>query len=289
MSRRPRRTTSEKLIRKLPRDECPFVFSSAMKKMGLSSVGDIPKIELPFGENYARAIEIDPPWQYKDCGYNGFDSVQKHRIHCPYPTMSLPEIWAMGSEINRVASENCHLWTWTTKDFMEASLELVRSWGWETKQIFTWIKTTNGFSRNHSGMRGFSGEQIEEASPVLEAMGLPGKPKYGMGSWGRNGCEYLILAVNNSKKSNSLLPAKNTIPNYFFAPTAGHSAKPEKAYDLIKSLSPGPRLSIFQRTEREGFECWGNEMSQALPEDVPGQILINGSEVSLESRDREVS
>lgn len=189
-------------------------------------------ISLPYKDNLYRCIEIDCPWQYKDRGYNGFDTVQKYRIHCPYPTMSQWELSQMGPEINRVANERCHLWMWTTKDFMADALGLIRLWGWEMKQIFTWLKT-----RKDGGLT------------------------YGMGYWCRNACEYLILAVSQTRENRPL--AATTTPNYILAPRANHSAKPEAAYEMIRANSPEPRLSIFQRTPREGFECWGNELKDA--------------------------
>ena len=79
-----------------------------------------------------------------------------------------------------------------------------------------------------------------------------------MGHWLRNGTEFLLLAVN-TKRGN--LPLKRTTtPNYLLAPRLGHSVKPPAAYEMIQQNSPGPRLSIFQRSSRDGFECWGNEM-----------------------------
>ena len=188
-------------------------------------------IHLPYPDSTFQAIEIDPPWQYKSRGYNGFETVQKYRIHCPYPLMSLPEIEAMGPEINRVATDKAHLWLWVTKDFLPDGFDLLNSWGWQYKQIFTWLKTTKA-----------------------------GVPSYGMGYWCRNACEYLILAVNATKGNRPL--AATTTPNYILAPKGGHSAKPEAAYDLIRANSPGPRLSIFQRTHREGFSCWGNQLEE---------------------------
>jgi N6-adenosine-specific RNA methylase IME4 len=188
-------------------------------------------ITFPYETGRFRAIEIDPPWRYKDRGYNGHDTVQKYRIHCPYPTMSLEEIEAMGAEINRVAAPVAHLWLWTTKDWLEDSFALLRAWGWTFKQIVTWVKTTKA-----------------------------GKPTYGMGHWMRNGCEYMLFAVNEPKNNFPL--ARTTTPNHLHAPRGGHSAKPEAAYDMIRANSPEPRLSIFQRSAREGFECWGNEMEE---------------------------
>lgn len=191
------------------------------------------KIALPYEAGLFRAIEIDPPWQYRDRGFNGYDTVQEYRIHCPYPTMGLDELAAMGPELARVANERCHLWLWTTKDFLPDGFALLDAWGgWKFKQLFTWIKTSQ----------------------------VSGKLTYGMGYWCRNACEYLILAVNETKGNRPL--AATTTPNYILAPRAKHSAKPEAAYDLIRANSAEPRLSIFQRSAREGFECWGNEMEE---------------------------
>lgn len=197
-------------------------------------------IALPYEDGRFRCIEIDPPWRYKDRGYNGFDTVQEYRIHCPYQTMTLSDIELMGDEINRVANREhgCHLWLWTTKDFLPDAFDLIFGWGWEYKQLITWVKCSKA--------------EV---------------PTYGMGYWLRNACEYLILAVNRTKKNRPL--CATTTPNYifsvpdggaFFASRDRHSKKPDSSYEMIRNNSPEPRLSIFQRSEREGFECWGNEM-----------------------------
>ena len=38
-----------------------------------------------------------------------------------------------------------------------------------------------------------------------------------------------------------------------------HSAKPEAFYDLVESVSPGPRLELFARRNRLGWDTWGDE------------------------------
>ena len=38
-----------------------------------------------------------------------------------------------------------------------------------------------------------------------------------------------------------------------------HSRKPEEFYDLVKRVSPEPRIDIFSRESREGFDQFGNE------------------------------
>lgn len=42
-----------------------------------------------------------------------------------------------------------------------------------------------------------------------------------------------------------------------------HSAKPEEAYRRIERVSPGPRLEMFARQPRDGWDVWGNEVETA--------------------------
>ena len=39
-----------------------------------------------------------------------------------------------------------------------------------------------------------------------------------------------------------------------------HSEKPDAAYELVESVSPGPRLELFARRVRNGWATWGNEV-----------------------------
>ena len=41
-----------------------------------------------------------------------------------------------------------------------------------------------------------------------------------------------------------------------------HSEKPQELYDLVSTLSPGPKLDMYARKEREGWYVWGNEVQK---------------------------
>ena len=41
-----------------------------------------------------------------------------------------------------------------------------------------------------------------------------------------------------------------------------HSSKPDSFYDLVREVSPEPRIDIFSRELREGFEQYGNETTK---------------------------
>jgi len=220
----------------------------------------VSRIELPFSSGRYKTIEVDPPWKYQDHGYNGFNEVQKYRIHTPYPTMSVHEIASMGFEIDRIAAPAAHVYLWTTKDFILDCGQILSDWGFENKQIFTWIKTTKPSALRRSLQASFkSTVLVQLVFKLLRSWGLTGKPVYGMGHWCRNGTEFLILAARGKLL---LSDSRFTTPNYFFAPRGRHSEKPGEAYGLIESLSPGPRISLFSRKNRPGWDNWGNEIVQ---------------------------
>ena len=234
-----------------------------------------PLILPPFWNGLFSTIEIDFPWQYDDCGFKGWQDVKKYRIHPHYPKMPPTNVNLSFPELARVADPaGAHGWFWVTKDFLPHLFPLLSAHGWIFKQIFTWVKL------NRSG-----------------------QTSYGMGYWCRNACEFLVFAIlpNKDKKKSTqlpMLPARTSTPNFFvapdtanedpedsesitepesgsgsdscsgsvlFAPKSNHSAKPDLAYEIMSSLSPAPRLSIFQRTKRPGWKCWGWEMEGSIP------------------------
>jgi site-specific DNA-methyltransferase (adenine-specific) len=146
--------------------------------------------------------------------------------------MSTEDILKMSGEIRRISNEECRLWFWTTKDFLEESFQIIREFGFEFRQILTWVKTNK-----------------------------KGQPSYGMGYYFRNTTEFLLYATN--KKGLRPLQA-TTASNVLFAPREGHSRKPDVFYQFIKDNSEEPRVSLFQRTKRDGFHVWGNEMLENI-------------------------
>ena len=42
-----------------------------------------------------------------------------------------------------------------------------------------------------------------------------------------------------------------------------HSEKPAKFYGLVKSLGE-PRIDLFARKKRSGWDCWGNEVESDI-------------------------
>jgi len=169
-----------------------------------------------------QIIYADPPWRYKENWGNG--AVKHH-----YPSMRIQAIKDL--PIGDLADRNCHLYLWATNPFIREGLEIVEAWGFEYKQLITWIKT---YGDNSLMM--------------------------GLGYYFRVCTEQCIFAVKGK------LPRLDKgIKNAFFAPQTKHSKKPEVFRDMIlKHSGDLPRIELFARRKVEGWDCWGNEVESDI-------------------------
>jgi N6-adenosine-specific RNA methylase IME4 len=141
-----------------------------------------------------------------------------------YRTMGLDAIAALPVP-ELAADDGCHLYLWTTQRFVPVALELVERWGFRYHCLLTWVKP--------SGFTPWS--WMFNAEPVV--FGLRGSLPLG-----RLGLKITFDAP----------------------PIGGHSTKPDVFYDRVLAASPGPRLDMFARREREGFDAWGDEVEEAM-------------------------
>jgi N6-adenosine-specific RNA methylase IME4 len=121
--------------------------------------------------------------------------------------------------VRDLADHDCHLYLWITNRSLPKGFRLLDAWGFRYITTLTWCK-----------------------------------PSIGIGTYFRNNTEHILFGVKGSQR---LL--RFDVGTWFQAPREGeHSVKPQLAYDLIASCSPAPRLDMFARQEREGFDAWGN-------------------------------
>ena len=142
-----------------------------------------------------------------------------------YDTMSIPEITAL--PINSVLADDALVFIWAVNSFPVEPVQFLTEWGAPYWFKMTWLK--NG------------GIQVPN-SPAFNAewcfVGRKGKPQF-----------QDIKAFSTA--------------NYW--PRGAHSEKPEGFYDLLRRVTPGPRLDIFGRRRIAGFESWGDEAPEGPP------------------------
>lgn len=120
------------------------------------------------------------------------------------------------------AGDDCHLYLWTTQKYLPMALRLVEHWGFKYQCLMTWVKNV-GFT------------------PF---------------SW-MYSTEHVLFCTKGS------LPLlRKGLRLDFSAKVREHSRKPDEFYELVKQASPGPRIDVFSREKREGFDQYGNEVEK---------------------------
>lgn len=174
-----------------------------------------------FKEMPFGTIVMDPPWSETGGGGRG---AQNH-----YKTHNKKEIFQIVQTSPAwVPAKDSHLWVWTTSTSLPDALWLIWALGYKYKSSAVWVKRKAG------------------------------KLQIGMGQYTRHCHEMLLLGTHGK----AVMPPKNALPpSVLFAERTAHSVKPEKAYDMIERVSPGPYMEMFaRRSARSGWAFWGNEV-----------------------------
>ena len=139
-----------------------------------------------------------------------------------YSVLSLKEI---SDIINEFSDTDALLYMWCVVPMLPEALEVLKLAGFKYKTMLTWHKQ-----------------------------------RYGLGFWYRVETEHLIVAVKGKIK-----PLRTNLVNFYSSKPAGHSVKPDYFSALIeestKSIPNRKMVELFARKERNGWDCFGNQIS----------------------------
>lgn len=127
--------------------------------------------------------------------------------------------------IPSIADKNSALFLWATVPMIEEAFKVLSAWGYKYKTILFWRKIMS----------------------------------LGMGFWYRGQVEILLLGVKGEVKAFRIQK-----PNFIQAKVREHSRKPDEFYELIEMTGLEPKIELFARRRRNGWDCWGNEVESDI-------------------------
>ncbi len=175
-----------------------------------------------------NTIYADPPWQFQN---RTGKVAPEHKRLARYETMTLDEIKRL--PVAEIADEKAQLYLWVPNALLPDGLAVMDAWGFEYKANIVWEKVRKD-----------------------------GQPDgRGVGFYFRNVTELLLFGIKKKSAPNrTLQPARSQV-NLIRAMKREHSRKPDEITPIIEACSQGPRIELFARGVREGWDMWGNQAS----------------------------
>ncbi|NTD85451.1 MT-A70 family methyltransferase [Agrobacterium tumefaciens] len=179
----------------------------------------------PFGDLMPGSFDfmmVDYPWHQKLYSEKGY----KKAPQAHYRTMSLEE--GMALPIMDLAAPNALIWVWAINPMLDKAFLMMSAWGFEFKTAGTWLKTTKN-----------------------------GKIHFGTGYILRGSNEPFLIGTRGKPKTTK------SVRSGFTGLARKHSEKPEEAFAAAEKLMPrANRLELFSRTNRPGWQHWGDEVGK---------------------------
>lgn len=121
-------------------------------------------------------------------------------------------------------AEDCHLYLWVTNNFLRDGLKVVEELDFRYITNLVWVKDS-----------------------------------FGLGQYFRGQHELCLFGVRGNLRTRD-----RSTPTVINARKREHSRKPDQIYEIIERCSYPPRLEMFARERRVGWDAWGNELPSSV-------------------------
>lgn len=127
-----------------------------------------------------------------------------------------------------LARPDCMLWLWATWPKLPLAMAVIDAWGFEYVTGGAWDKK-----------------------------------RWGTGYVWRSVCEPILIATRGDPNVRG-----RDVPNLISSARGRHSAKPAAALTMAERMCPNvPRVELFARSRRKGWDAWGNELPEPTQHD----------------------
>jgi len=127
--------------------------------------------------------------------------------------------------VQSLTGRDAVLFLWSTVPFLHEAFHVMEAWGYTYKTTIFWRKIMS----------------------------------LGMGFWFRGQVEVCLFGIKGKVPAFRCQQA-----NFMQVKALKHSQKPEEMYRLIESVTEEPRMELFARKRRPGWDAWGNEIESDI-------------------------
>jgi N6-adenosine-specific RNA methylase IME4 len=182
-------------------------------------------VNWPFGELLPFSfgvIHADPPWAFENWSEKG----EGRNASQHYSTMTWDQIAAL--PVGHLAARDCACFLWCVDPLLDKGFDVLKAWGFRYVTVaFTWAKRTKRDTAWHLGT----------------------------GYYTRANPETCLLGVTGAMARKSA-----AVRQLIVEPVRDHSRKPDRiADDIVSLFGDVPRVELFARTRRPGWQAWGNQ------------------------------
>ena len=168
-------------------------------------------------------VYADPPWPKKKGGLRKSRPNQTRDLD--YKTITLEEIKELLSSVK--TSEKHNFFVWTVDEFLHDTEKMMLDMGYKLHARLIWDKE-NG------------------VAPAFTV---------------RYSHEYLLWFYKPGKMLKPCQDMRGKYTTVMREKSTRHSKKPEVAYEMLESVFPdSKKLEMFARNQRDGWDCFGNEV-----------------------------
>jgi N6-adenosine-specific RNA methylase IME4 len=178
-------------------------------------------------------VHGDPPWWFRsNSTANPGRNAMRH-----YRCLSLSDIASL--PVKSVVAQNAFAFLRVPGPFLAigAHMPILRGWGFEpTAMGFTWLKV-----------------KVNASSLFI----LCDDIFTGTGLTTRKNCEFVVIGKRGNPKRIGA-----DVREAILAPMREPSRKPDEIYRRVERYCTGPRLDLFARETRPGWQGWGDELGK---------------------------
>jgi len=127
--------------------------------------------------------------------------------------------------VQDISDKDSVLFLWSTVPMIEDAFCVLKAWGFKYKTMLFWRKIMS----------------------------------LGLGFWFRGQVEILLMGIKGKIKAFRIQKA-----NIIQAKVRKHSQKPDEFYELIEMTGLEPKIELFARNKRPGWDVWGNEVKSDI-------------------------